>query len=425
MGRYHEAFWEPDPTQLSRRGRRGGPYKWYEPTRLSELDLALSSDVVSDVLRAEDALAARRGGSATNTEGIARLLLRADAVASSKIEGLSIGARRLARAELHEFDPASIRSDWRVAAVLGNIHAMERGVRMAGELGELDVSSLQRIHEELRRGTDIEGFGGIVRTEQNWIGSSGANPLDATYVPPAPQMVPELLDDLMSFANRTDVPPVVQAALCHAQFESIHPFLDGNGRVGRALIQVVLLRRGAVSEGVPPISLALATDAREYRACLYDLQHWTERDEGRKAIDNWVSLFSAAVVSACRDVDEISAGMDAMRERWVERLGRAPRRGSALEALLVEVQNAPVFSVESLVAATGRSTSSVGAAVNRLQEAGIIALTTRGKRNRVFEAPEVLEEFGIIERRLASPVRDTRVAKPVRPVSERDGKHKG
>ena len=81
MGRYHEAFWEPDPTQLSRRGRRGGPYKWYEPTRLSELDLALSGDVVSDVLRAEDALAARRGGSATNTEGIARLLLRADAVA--------------------------------------------------------------------------------------------------------------------------------------------------------------------------------------------------------------------------------------------------------------------------------------------------------------------------------------------------------
>ena len=389
MGRYHEAFWEPDPTQLSRRGRRGGPYKWYEPTRLSELDLALSSDVVSDVLRAEDALAARRGGSATNTEGIARLLLRADAVASSKIEGLSIGARHLARAELHEFDPTSIRSDWRAAAVLGNIHAMERGVRMAGELGELDVSSLQRIHEELRRGTDIEGFGGIVRTEQNWIGSSGANPLDATYVPPAPQMVPELLDDLMSFANRTDVPPVVQAALCHAQFESIHPFLDGNGRVGRALIQVVLLRRGAVSEGVPPISLALATDAREYRACLYDLQHWTERDEGRKAIDNWVSLFSAAVV------------------------------------LLVEVQNAPVFSVESLVAATGRSTSSVGAAVNRLQEAGIIALTTRGKRNRVFEAPEVLEEFGIIERRLASPVRDTRVAKPARPVPERDGKHKG
>lgn len=182
MGRYHEAFWEPDPTQLSRRGRRGGPYKWYEPTRLSELDLALSGDVVSDVLRAEDALATRRGGSATNTEGIARLLLRADAVASSKIEGLSIGARHLARAELHEFDPANIRSDWRAAAVLGNIHAMERGVRMAGELGELDVSSLQRIHEELCRGTDIEGFGGIVRTEQNWIGSSGANPFDATYV---------------------------------------------------------------------------------------------------------------------------------------------------------------------------------------------------------------------------------------------------
>ena len=177
MGRYHEAFWEPDPTQLSRRGRRGGPYKWYEPTRLSELDLALSGDVVSDVLRAEDALATRRGGSATNTEGIARLLLRADAVASSKIEGLSIGARRLARAELHEFDPTNIRSDWRAAAVLGNIHAMERGVRMAGEVevahdelvADLGVSRGLVLAEELARAVFVPGRLALWRTVERAV----------------------------------------------------------------------------------------------------------------------------------------------------------------------------------------------------------------------------------------------------------------
>ncbi|MGN0070983.1 MAG: Fic family protein [Atopobiaceae bacterium] len=396
-----------------------GSYQWYEPTKLSELDLTLSPDVVNDVACAEGTLAGLSGSSSANTEGIARLLLRADAVASSKIEGLQIGARRLARAELHEFDPTNMRSDWRAKVVLGNIHAMERGVRIAGRSASLSVESLCDIHRELCRGTDIESYGGVIRTEQNWIGTSGMNPLGATYIPPAPEMVPSLLEDLMAFANRTDVPPVVQAALCHSQFESIHPFMDGNGRVGRALIQVILLHRGAVRECVPPISLALATRAKEYRACLFDLQHWTEQAEGRMAVDNWVSMFSAAVVEACHDMGAIAKDMSDIRSGWIEQLGREPRRGSALEALLVEIQNASVFSVESLVASTGRSTSSVNSAVNKLLEAGIIALTTRGKRNRVFEAPEVLEEFGIIERRLASPARDTRVAPPVRPVPDR------
>jgi len=101
----------------------------------------------------------------------------------------------------------------------------------------------------------------VIRSEQNWIGGAASSPRDAEFVPPPPELVPDLLDDLCAFCNREDVPASVQAGIAHAQFETIHPFADGNGRVGRALIHVVLRRRALAPRYVPPVSLVLAADA--------------------------------------------------------------------------------------------------------------------------------------------------------------------
>lgn len=423
MGTYHEAAWEPDPSGYTRQERWGGTYRWYLPTPLSEVDLTLDADVANDVSRAERALFRQGGTHLGNTEGIARLLLRSEAVASSHIEGLSIGAGRLVRAELQEAEPGSVRYDRRAAQVLGNVRALDEAVVVAAGAGPLTVDTLRDVHLALLAHTDYASLGGVVRTRQNWVGGSSASPLGATYVPPAPEEVPRLLEDLVAFANRTDVPPVLQAALCHSQFETVHPFADGNGRTGRALIQIVLMRSGVSREGMPPVSLALATARDDYMAALAGMQSWVTPEEGRDALNGWVSTFAGAVRVACEDRERMADDLDDMYRSWEAMLGGHPRRGSALEALLGEVQAMPWFTVDTMVRATGRSWSSVNAAVARLVGAGIVRETTKGKRNRVFEAPEVVEEFDMVERRIASPARDTSVAPPVRPVPT--GRHRG
>ena len=418
MGTLHKEMWVSDGSGMSRRQRASGVYYWYLPDKLNDLDVLLESDVVLDVVNAEVALATCSKRAPRGTEGIARILLRSEAVSSSQIEGLVIGSKRLLRAELQEREPKNIRYDSSAANVLANIHAAERGARLAAKLETITVDSIREIHQALCEGTQLEMWGGVIRDRQNWVGGNGSNPLSADYVPPAPQEIPALLEDLVTYANRTDVSAVVQAALCHAQFESIHPFIDGNGRTGRALVQVCLMHRGVVGNEVPPISLALATQQKDYYESLHGMQHHTDSVARHKAINDWVSLFAGAVTQACADMMRIANEMDDLRNGWIKRLGTV-RAGSALEHMLFAIQELPYFSVNTMVRAGIGSKQSVSKALERLIEAQIVCQTNRGKRDRIFEAPEVLEQFAIIERRLASPARDTNAAPPVRPVPYR------
>ena len=421
MGTLHRAMWVSSGAGTSRRQRASGVYHWFLPTMLADLSYTLDADVVADVARAERDLANASLACTPSTEGIARLLLRSEAVASSRIEGLVIGSNMLLRAELQENDPANVRYDSKAAAVLGNIHAMEQAVRIAAEAQEITPQVLRDVHRALCAGTDLEEWGGVIRTSQNWVGGGSSNPLSAEYVPPAPEEVPALLEDLCAYANRTDTSAVAQAALCHAQFETIHPFADGNGRTGRALIQICLIRRGVAPNSIPPISLALATQREDYYASLNAYQHATDSLAENAAVNDWVSCFCAATSSACKDVEDIARDMEAMCEAWRCRMGGV-RKGSAVEAMLPAMQAMPYFSVETMTGMTGRSKQAIGVAVRRLLDAGIIRQTNRGKRSRVFEVPEVLAEFNMVERRLASPSRDTSLEGPARPVPARASK---
>ena len=193
-------------------------------------------------LRLDASASALAGG-----EALARLLLRAESVASSRIEGLEVGGRRLLRADaarqLGE-DPADVTA----SEVLANIDALAWGVDAIEPGGSVTLDILLEAHRRLLGATRLARHGGRIRTVQNWIGGSSHHPCAAEFVPPPPEAVSGLLDDVIAFSNDDSLPALAQAAIAHAQFETVHPFVDGNGRTGRVLIHLVLRRR----LGVPP-----------------------------------------------------------------------------------------------------------------------------------------------------------------------------
>lgn len=181
--------------------------------------------------------------SLVSTEALARILLRAESVASSRIEGLRIGARRILRAEVEQ-NVAGTDSDLTAREVLANIRAMDYGIQQIAPGKPITLELILEIHKQLLTGSELSTQGGRLREEQNWIGGSDYNPCTADFVPPKWELVAQLMEDLVVFCNDDGLPAIAQAAIAHAQFETIHPFVDGNGRTGRVLIQLILRRRG-------------------------------------------------------------------------------------------------------------------------------------------------------------------------------------
>ena len=158
-----------------------------------------------------------------------------------------------------------------------------------------------------------------------------------------------------------------------------------------------LIRRGVVGDAIPPISLALATNRKDYISCLMEYESALDEEEVRQAVNDWVSCFAAATSIACADIRDITNDLERIRSNWVSALGKI-RVGSSLDLLLDAIQVLPIFSVETMARQTGRSKQAINEAVSRLCEAGVVIQTTKGKRNRVFEVPDVLEEFNLVER---------------------------
>lgn len=409
---------------MSRRDRQGCEYDAYLPDPIVGWNLAIPGDVAADIADAEAAV--RRlndaGTAHVSLEGLARFLLRAESVASSMIEGLAAAPRRLVGAEvaLARGDDAGDRV---AVEVLGNIAAMESAVALAARVERFTRDDLLDIHRTLMDRSPTPHLGGVVRTEQNWIGGSSYNPCGALFVPPPPEHVDDLLDDLLTYVNGDDHSPLVQAALAHAQFETIHPFADGNGRTGRALIHVVLRRRDLAPAFVPPISLVLATWSTSYIGGLTAFRHLAEPDSTDRSVAaaDWLRVVATSTQRACLDAERYAGQIDAMTMAWRLHLGRV-RAGSSTDLLLRVLPGAPVLSVESASDLIGRSKARTTDAVNALAEAGVIRQRNVGRqRYRVFEAVDVLDLFTGLERALASPTGDRRDAEPVRPAPIRRG----
>lgn len=397
-GRYREVIrlWEPRLDGPGPRGsRRAQRYSTYVPDPIAEWDVPLTATLSQIVAEAEDACRALEDEppALSGMEGLARQLLRAEAVASSRIEGLVMSHRRLARAQ------AARGHDALADAVIGNIAAMDESITLGSRNAPLAVTDIAQIHEVLFRGTRDERLGGRVRDRQVWIGGEASSPAHAEFVPPPEHEVPRLLDDLCAFIELTDLPPVLQAAVAHVQFESIHPFLDGNGRVGRALIQVVLRRRGVTRAAVPPVSLVLAASADDYVKGLTSFRY---SDPG-----DWIETFARALRNAALHAATFAGRVRALQERWRDQAGR-PRRGSAAATLIEHLPGSPVVDLRSAMALTGASDEAARLGLARLERAGVLLQSTAGRRNRVWEGVGLLDLLDGLEREIGPTTRTPR-----------------
>jgi Fic family protein len=414
--------WTPIATEgLPRRDRRGCEYEAYVPDPLVDRTIRLDGASAADVADAERAVSRleARAHSLADSEAIARLLLRAEAVASSKIEGLAIGGRRLLKAQLVRV-LGHRATDVTAQEILNNIEAMVAALEEQEPGRAITLELLLDTHARLLQATHLEDQAGRLREEQNWIGGSSYNPCSAEFVPPPHGRVPALMTDLCEFCNQDGLPPLVQAALAHAQFETIHPFIDGNGRVGRALVQLVLRRRGLTVNVTPPISLVLATFSRDYVRGLTATRHHEPAGSpsAQEGLDGWIALFATATSRAVADAEAYEQTVAEIKSHWRGRLGRI-RRDSAAALLLDALPGAPIVTVHSAATLIGRSEQAVNAALPRLVKAQILGQTTLGRRNRAFEAPEMIDAFTDLERRLASPEGDTHHSPPARAVPQR------
>ena len=371
-----------------RKSRASYTFEAFVPDDIAELDFALEADVLNVVSEAERAIDALNRGPPLleNLETLARQLLRAESVASSRIEGLILSHRRLARANFGAAQP-----DLTAESVLGNIRAMDRAIALGQQARRLAPDDIQGIHHELLASTRDVAQAGVIRTVQNWIGGHSDGPRHAEFVPPPPEHVPELLRDLCAFANRDDLPPVVQAAIVHAQFETIHPFADGNGRVGRCLIHVILRRRQLASRYVPPVSLVLAGGAKSYVAGLTDYRN------GR--MSQWCGLFASATRAAALGTQRFADAIHRLQERWIEQSG-APRADSAAIKLIGRLAAQPIVDVKTAEQLCQCSNQAARLAVLQLETAGVLRRLNVGRRNRAWEAAELFELLNDFERDL-------------------------
>jgi len=383
-GKLIEKTWESNPTIYAPpKYRRACTYEAFVPDPLVGTEFRMSSGVAAAVSEAETAIQSLNRHAEPALAPLARLLLRTESIASSKIEGLQVGIRQLARSEskLETGGEASAT----VQEVLGNIDAMQLAVDEASHVDHFTVDHLVGIHDWLMTRAPNAHLAGRIRTDQNWIGGNDYNPCGADFVPPPPEMVTEGLTDLCDAIASDEFSPLVQAALIHVQFETIHPFEDGNGRTGRTLIHVVLRRRGVAKSYVPPISVVLANDRDRYIDGLTDFRH--------DRVEAWIEHFAVATAQAAAlaasYLDEVTSLMGAWRDKLAE--GAAPRADAAAWAVIDVLPAYPVITLPTATAATGRAKSSVNQAIEQLAECGVLDPLSTSKRNRSWEAVGLLD----------------------------------
>ncbi len=389
-GRYVHGTWRYDPTLYAPpRYRRASGYDAFIPDPIRSLAVSLPGEVIGVVSDAETAIADLNRLVAPELGPLAHLLLRTESIGSSKVEGMQVDARTLARAEAKQEAGRTIGPQ--AGEILANIDAMELAVERTAAAGEVAPRDLLDIHAVLLNADTGSRMPGAFRTSQNWIGGNDYNPCGADFVPPPPEEVGRLIADLCAFCNTDALPPLIQAAIAHAQLETVHPFVDGNGRTGRALVQVILRRRGLSPVFVPPISVILATDKARYIEGL----GWFREDR----LAEWIELFAAAAARAAQLAIRYRGYVIDLQERWRQRLrsGNNPRADAAAWAIIDALPAHPIITIAIAVAATGRTRPAVANAIAELESSDVLIPVTDSKRNRAWEADGLLELIAKLE----------------------------
>lgn len=400
MPHYVTRMWEPTIATYGARVARF-PYKAYVPDEIARMQLTLSARLATDLVAAERAVAElQQQATVTGLEALARPLLRAEGVASSMIEGLQISQRRVAQAL---FDPTL--ADATAQFVVGNIRAMEQAIEIGSQQRPITVDDICAMHREMLQITRDANIAGQIRHQPMWIGGQSSSPRNAEFVPPPAEEVPGLMQDLAVFVNRSDLPAIIQAAVAHAQFETIHPFMDGNGRIGRCLIHVILRRRQTAPTFIPPVSVILATNSKTY---VRGLTSFRAGDA-----DDWCSVFIGATRTAAERATQLAEQLATAKRAWYERA--KPRGGSTAARILDTLPAEPVLDVASVHDRFGVSEQAARLALIDLAEAGIIRQLNVGRYRRAYAATEVFDLVNRFEAESAdSGDRATRRPRPAR-----------
>ncbi|MDN5634656.1 MAG: Fic family protein [Brevibacterium sp.] len=356
------------------------------PARIGAVDLQLPSELTTlseTAIRAISRLDAEHGNTLIP---LSYLLLRSESIASSKIEAEEAPIDDFVRA-LH--GAKSNSSATAMAAATGALDLLTSGA--------ISADSVSRAHRLLLADDTSEAhLAGRYRPLQNWIGGSDHSPRGALYVPPPPELVPGFMDDLLAFALRDDIPTIAQAAVAHSQFEAIHPFTDGNGRIGRALAAGILHSRGVTTGITVPLAAALGEVRDRYFGAL-NSHH--SGDAGPM-----ISLWSKSSVIAAEEAQLTAHRLAALPNVWRDLIGR-PRENSAAARILVYLASDPVFTIDDLEDSLHLSSSSANRAVSSLTEAGVLRGLTSRKRNQIWGADAVLAELEDLNLRIGDRAR--------------------
>ena len=279
------------------------------------------------------------------------VLLRGESASSSQIENLTVSARKLSLAVL---GASGSTVGVNAELVARNVHAMRAALNTAENIS---VDNILAMHRELTRG--LQQDSGMLRTEWVWI--KGDSPVTADYVAPHHERVPAALEDLVAFMNRRDIDPLAQAAIAHAQFETIHPFTDGNGRTGRALISSLLRARGVTRHVTLPISSGLLHDTEGYIQALTDY-----RAGDAEPI---IKLFNRAINQALLNVEWLAQDIENLQQQI---LATAQRKTPLLRSLTNLCCTEPAFTAHMVEEHTQGSRASVYRLLNRMVELQIL-----------------------------------------------------
>lgn len=360
------------------------------PPMIAGLDYSIPRELIGACEEALVAVAGMDAAAADSPAEMTRFMVRTESVASSRIERVVASTEDFARALA-----GSAANDSATSMVAGS-SAIGMMIDTAGRRDAIRLADITEAHHILMKDDRSEGpYAGRLRDDQNWIGGSDFSPRNAWHIPPAPARVAGLMKDLVAFSNRDDLPVIAQAAIAHAQFETIHPFGDGNGRIGRALIGAILRRRGVMHNTIVPIASGLNARRDDYFAAL------TAYRAGR-VVPVLALIARAAKVAG----DEGRSSVERIRgmpAEWMSRL--AVRADSTVASILPALFTNPIMTSEQAMVVAGTSHPQVYAAMSRLQEAEIVTEITGRKRDRVWASTDVMAELDDLDARIQAAMR--------------------
>lgn len=362
----------PEAPDLGAVRKQSGRYRAAVTPAIADLDLTVESGVLADADDASREITRFDAELGEEIAPFASLLLRSESAASSRIENLTASARAIAEAEL----PGAGSGKRNAAEVVANTRAMTAAINLAGNIG---ADAILAMHKALM-GDHAPAMAGRWRADQVWIGGGNYGPVGALFIPPRHEAVPAAIDDLIAFASRDDIPALIQIAIAHAQFETIHPFPDGNGRTGRALVQAMLRHRGLTRKVTVPVSAGLLVDTGRYFDALT-----AYRDGDAAPI---IERMSEASILAVINGRQLVADLRNVRASWEERI--TARRDSAVWRIADLLMRRPVVNSAVLSAELGILVGNVPRYLESLIDAGVLKEFTDRARNRAWRAPEVL-----------------------------------